>query len=230
MEKKKKKKKIYLFYIEGSSWNNFIYDEIEYGCSMLINKNELPNNIKNKNVFVTLSSKNLKNIDPPFNDNSLNSTPAWRANIKISSKSTSCSYQGEIPGNFIDKSLSLVSCSPFIQNNNKSLKNYFYLINFMQNPINDEFNVEILNTSKKLLKTIKCYTNSVNINDLSFLEGYRDIMFIFRSTKYGGIPIYFSKNYDNTQMSLEHTHPPTEYLFSGDRLSFQKKKKSYWFD
>ena len=55
-------------------------------------------------------------------------------------------------------------------------------------------------------------------------------MFIFRSKNYGGIPIYFSKSIENSQMSLEHTHPPTEYLFSGDRMFFQKRKKSHWFE
>ena len=228
-KKKKEKKNIYLFYIENSHWENEIFDEIEYGYTKVIKKNDLPINIRNKNVFITLSSKNLKKYDPPFDDKSLNTTPSWRANIKIFSSNAACSYQGEIPGGFINKNLSLVSCSPFIQTNNASIQNYFYLVNLMQNPATHQFDVEILNTSKQVLNTIKCHTNKVNLCDLSFLDCLNDKMFIFRSSKYGGIPLYFSKNLDNTQMSLEHTHPPTEYLFSGDRLSFQKKKKSYWF-
>ena len=55
-------------------------------------------------------------------------------------------------------------------------------------------------------------------------------MYIFISKDRGGIPIYFSKNKDNTSLSIEHTHPPTEYTVHGNRQHFQKVKKSYWFN
>ena len=62
----------------------------------------------------------------------MNSIPAWRSNIKISSKYTSCSFQGEIPGSLINKNLSLVSCSPMIQSQ-KDFNTFFYLINLNNN-------------------------------------------------------------------------------------------------
>ena len=52
-------------------------------------------------------------------------------------------------------------------------------------------------------------------------------MYIFQSTDGGGIPIYFSID-RNGQMSLEHTHPPTEYTLHGNRFFFQKLKKNFW--
>ena len=55
-------------------------------------------------------------------------------------------------------------------------------------------------------------------------------MFIFRSKKFGGIPLYFARTIDNKSFSLEHTHPPQEYLFLGNRNLYQKKKKSFWLD
>ena len=48
----------------------------------------------------------------------------------------------------------------------------------MQNPATHQFDVEILNTSKQVLNTIKCHTNKVNLCDLSFLDCLNDKMFI----------------------------------------------------
>ena len=46
----------------------------------------------------------------------------------------------------------------------------------------------------------------------------------------GGILTYFSVNDDHTCMSLEHTHPPIEYIYWGKREAPQKNKKSFWFE
>ena len=32
------------------------------------------------------------------------------------------------------------------------------------------------------------------------------------------------------KMGIEHTHPPMEYIFLGNRNHFQKLKKRYWLD
>ena len=61
----------------------------------------------------------------------MNSSPQWRANTKIFSDFTSASYQGEYPGSILSKNISLVSCSPMIQN---KFETYFYLINLTNNP------------------------------------------------------------------------------------------------
>lgn len=229
---KKMSKYIYLFYIENQTWHNQLYDSIDYNKSLLIKKSDLPLRLKNKTVFVSITSNKLESNQPPFNDNSMKSIPAWRSNIKISSPYTSTSYQGEIPGSFLNLKLSLTSCSPFLQFEEK-IENFFYLINFHNNPNQQKFELEILNISKKLLHKTYCYTNKINIINLSFLKdlnNYSDYMYVFRSKEYGGIPLYFSRTTDNKSFSLEHTHPPQEYLFLGKRNIYQKKKKSYWID
>ena len=52
---------------------------------------------------------------------------------------------------------------------------------------------------------------------------------IFTSKEYGGIPLYFSKDKNSEFLSLEHTHPPIEHIYMGNRFYFQKKKKTHWF-
>lgn len=226
------KKNIYIFYIESGSWKNEIIEEIDYGDRKIIEKNDLPNFLKNKNIFISLSSRKIKSNHSPIIDNSLDSTPAWRSNIKIFNNNSSCSYQGELPSFLLNKKLSLVSCSPFLQLDNDNFQNYFYLVNMYKEPIIEKFSVDILDSNKNILKQLTCYTNTINCHDLTFLKefNHKNKMFVFRSQSYGGIPIYFSKSSDNSQMSLEHTHPPTEYLFSGNRMFFQKRKKSHWFE
>ena len=54
-------------------------------------------------------------------------------------------------------------------------------------------------------------------------------MYVFKSKNKGGIPLYFTKDEDNKFFSLEHTHPPIEYMVHGNRLYFQKLKKKFWF-
>lgn len=230
--KPKDKKNIYIFYVEDGYWKNEFIDQIEYGERKIIKKNDLPSNFYDKSVFISLTSKQIKPNHPPIIDNSLDSTPAWRSNIKIFNNKSSCSYQGELPSSFLDKKLSLVSCSPFLQFDSENFQNFFYLVNMFKDPIIDKFYVEILDSNKNILSHLDCYTNTINCHDLNFLKKYepKNKMFIFRSNNYGGIPIYFSKSIENTQMSLEHTHPPTEYLFSGNRMFFQKRKKSHWFE
>jgi len=67
----------------------------------------------------------------------------------------------------------------------------------------------------------------INLNDIS--QNLTDHMYIFRSLERGGIPIFFTKNRNSSCLSLEHTHPPTEYTVHGNRFHFQKNKKNYWF-
>lgn len=227
---KDKSKNIYLFFIKNEKWKNLLYCKIQPKTSLTIKKKDLPVELHNQTVFIALTEKILSPDEIPFNDNSMNSIPAWRSNIKISSNYTSTSYQGEIPGSFLELNLSLTSCSPFLQLDDE-VENFFYLINFNKNPKSKFFDLDILSSKKELLSQVQCKTNSINVINLDFMRNLkRDIMFIFRSNNYGGIPLYFARTKDNKSFSLEHTHPPQEYLFLGNRNFYQKRKKSYWLD
>ena len=157
----------------------------------------------------------------------MNSNPDWRANISISNSFTSSSYQGEYPGEFIDRNISIVSCTPMLQLN---ANNYFYLVNLQSNPVKEPFKLEIFDIFKKKIDEVIFYTNSINLIKLDKLKkNLEENMVIFLSRKKGGVPIYFSTSFDNKSLSLEHTHPPAEYLYWGERSYFQKNKKKFWF-
>ena len=145
-------------------------------------------------------------------------------NIKISSKFTSTSYQGEIPGSFFKLKSVFDKLQSFLQFGENKEK-LFLSYKFKLSPEEKQFKLEILNKNKKLIKSIICKTNHVNVFNLDFLKQLDDdFMYIFRSKDFGGIPLYFARTKDNKSFSLEHTHPPQEYLFLGDRNLYQRKK------
>ena len=215
----------YAFFSIDKEWKYISLDKIKKNQSKIIKKSDLPYEYQNESVFISFSLKPNDFIKSLENLEYMNSTPQWRANTKIFSEFTSASYQGEYPGSIISKNISLVSCSPMIQN---KFETYFYLINLTNNPEKKKFDLEIMNTNFKTLEILECYTNTINFFNLKNLSyQFSDNFYVFKSQYYGGVPLYFTK-LDNKKMGIEHTHPPSEYIFMGDRNYFQKLKKKYW--
>lgn len=224
---KSEKMILHYFYSDGSQW---IFEDI---CSIgrdesiTINENDIKINLKNKSVFLSLNKQKKINTSILLDEDYHESKIAWRANIKIKSEFSSTSYQGEYPGGMINKKISLVSCSPMVQNDIDT-KNFFYLVNLNYKPQINNFVVKVLDANKKIQDSFTCYTNTINLIDLDkFKINDGSNMKIFSSDAGGGVPIYFSID-KNNRMSIEHTHPPTEYVLHGNRFFFQKIKKKFW--
>jgi len=226
---KNNNKYIYAVYSNNKSWNYLNLGILKQNQSKIIKKSDLPHDFRDKSVFLFMSNKLINNLNfLPVIPNEMKTTPEWRSNIKIYNDNTSTSYQGELPDNFLNKKLSLISCSPMIQNK-KNIFNYLFFVNLRKDPKKIKFNIELLNSKKKVLGEYQAKTNTINYFNLNeFISGTTDLVYIIRSTEYGGIPIYFSYNNDESKLSLEHTHPPSSYIVFGDIMSFQKKKKIFW--
>ena len=216
----------YAFYSNGKEWKIYKLGKIKRHKTFSINKKDLPIDFRDKSVFVSFSlepnnfKESLDNLDY------MNSSPQWRANTKIYNNFTSASYQGEYPGSMLNKKFSLVSCSPMIQ---KKYETIFYLINLTNNAKKIDFELEILTTKFETIAKLNCSTNSINmfnLNDLNY--NFTDDFYVFKSNDFGGVPLYFTMSKDSKAMGIEHTHPPSEYIFLGDRNHFQKLKKKYW--
>ncbi len=218
----------YAFYSNGEEWIYFELDKIKKNESRIIKKNDLPKETRNESVFVSFSFKTNEFNKSLENQNYMNSSPQWRSNTKIFNNYTSTSYQGEYPASILSKNISLVSCSPMIQSD---FETYFYMINLTDNPKKIKFYVSVMNTEFKKIAQLQCFTNTINIFDLNKLDyKFTDNFYVFKSDKFGGVPLYFTKSPDKKRMGIEHTHPPLEYIFSGDRSHFQKLKKKHWLD
>ena len=217
-----------LFYSDGEKWVTHQYTTLKKFESKLIKKNHLPNHFQDKSVFLSYSFDNSHQSDLLKNIDYMNSNPDWRANICIYNSYTSTSYQGEYPGEFLNRKISLVSCTPMLQ---KNALNFFYLVNLQADPKIKSFELEIYDSYKNKIDEVTVYTNTINIVKLDKLKSiHKENMFIFISREQGGVPIYFSSSTDYKSLSLEHTHPPVEYLYWGERSYFQKNKKIFWFN
>jgi len=220
-----KKKYVKVFFLNKSKWEIINYDEVLPYEIKTYDLNELNKKYKEQSFFISLFDKN----QDIFQDNNyMNSEPTWRSNISIRSKHSSASYQGEIPSTITKRKISLVSCNPMSQDNDNT-NSFFYLVNLLKEPIKLEFTVDIINSKKSKIGSLKCYTNTINFFDISKYTVNNEFL-IFKSQDHGGIPIYFNFTNDYKFMSLEHTHPPVEYVYGGNRIKIQKEKKKYWFN
>ena len=87
--------------------------------------------------------------------------------------------------------------------------------NIYELPVNEEFGVFFVNLkTKKILKKEIALTNFLNeyIIEEEFIK---PDVFLF-TDKYIGIPIFCS--IQDNYISLEHTHPPHEYIMSDGRF------------
>lgn len=162
------------------------------------------------------------------------SSPAWRANLRIRSKESCVSYQGEYPARMIDlKRGTLVSAGPLFQSA-EGVCNKVFIVNFKRQPHSTRHSLIIKRALKRqeVIREVDIHTNRVNYIDLSDIvpEGEAEIVLLICSETVA-IPIYFSHSEDYRYLSLEHTHPPTESTVFGireDRFSLVEKMKKFW--
>lgn len=217
------------YYSDGKKWHSKILGEIKAEENLTLNKSELPSSFANKSLIFSLYPKDNYKLENIYFNNTEKSTPAWRCNTRIKSPKTSTSYQGEFPSTFLKRKLSLVSCSPMLQFK-ENVDNYLFLVNFSENPEIKNFELTCDDNFGNI-ENFTFMTNSINsINLTNLMNNNSSNFLITKSKNFGGVPIYFTKSKDNSSMSIEHTHPPTEYIFLGERFHFQKKKKKFYFE
>ena len=100
--------------------------------------------------------------------------------------------------------------------------NIIFLKNIYKLPIQDEFGAFFVNIkTKRVLKKIVVVTNFLN-EIIVKKEFIKPEVFLF-TDKYIGIPIFCSIK--DKHISLEHTHPPHEYIMTNDRFRIVNELK-----
>ena len=221
---KKKNLKLFKSYPKNKKW---IFKELsnnKFNDYFYILKNE---DISNNEIYF-LADKNICN---KFNDKKLenynnftDTNPAYRANLKIYlNKGGFSSYQSEYPYSMIKKRGSIVSSIASIANPNAD-KNYVFLKNIYEEPINDNFKVYIINYyTRKIEEQFEMKTNYTNYIEINH-KYIKPEMFLV-TKEFLGIPMYVSTK--NNFLSFEHTHPPHEYILSENKflkINDMKKK------
>tara|TARA_B100001057_G_scaffold499838_1_gene612085 strand:- start:5843 stop:6604 length:762 start_codon:yes stop_codon:yes gene_type:complete len=207
--------------------NKWILEEVtnkkvnDYFC-ILENEDILNNEIyflADQTIFNEFDNEKLQNYN-----NFTDTSPAFRANFEIHFNDGGfSSYQSEYPFSMTTKKGTILSSVSSIANTDAD-KNYILIRNIFEKPIEENFNAYLVNYKSKNIEEqfqIKTnYTNCIEINN----KLIKPEIFLV-TDNFLGIPMYASVR--NNFISLEHTHPPHEYILSKNkflRISNLKKE------
>ena len=221
----KKEYEVFKLEISNQKWKINNIPNIKHGEDFYkINSSQ----IENGNIFCLATKEEIlkfkkSNYSKLLNLNNYTDTsPFFRANLKVFLKDGGfSSYQSEYPFRMITNKGSILSPLSSLLNIQAD-KNIIFFKNIYELPIQEIFNAYFVNLkTKKVLKKIALKTNHLNeiVVEKNFI---RPEVFLF-SEKYLGIPIHCSVK--NKHISLEHTHPPHEYILSEDRFKIVNKLK-----
>jgi len=205
---------LYEYIIENNEWlikeyqgkeNNYFWEisTKKYNINSIFS-------IHNKKDLKFKNFKKLKKIS-----NLTSTYPDFRGNNKVFiDKGGFSSYQSDYPFKMIERGGSILSPINVLLNKNAD-KNFVFFRNIFHLPIQEKFEIVLINIkSFKIIKRFECKTNQMNILNID-KEQIQGENYIF-SKKYLGIPVFCSL-YDG-YISLEHTHPPHEYILSNDKF------------
>jgi hypothetical protein len=214
---------LYGAFIENNKWNIDLFNNCEINKEFFLVKNKI---IDNKKIFFLATENEIKKFDSNklINlNNFTDTTPEYRANLRIYLKKGGfSSYQSEYPYEMIDKNGSLLSSVSSIANKNAN-KNFLLIRNIFKQPIEENFNIYFVDIKlKKIIEQTEIITNHTNQIELNKLLINPEIFVVTK--KYLGIPIYISEK--NRHLSIEHTHPPHEYILGRNKYEKVKELKN----
>ncbi len=222
-------KSLNLYSLKISKSENLTY----WHCEKIAQSEEkffkIDNSQYTKNTFFFIASEKI--LNQLFNKekteirlikNFLDTTPPFRANTKIFKNDHGfSSYQSEYPISMIMKKGSIATPVNMLLNPEAEINKIFF-VNIFFKPVEEKFKYYLIDFKlKKILYSEYIYTNNVNIINLDKKYIKENIFFVTKD--YLGIPIYFSDL--NGHLSLEHTHPPHEYIFGKKKFQIIKKFK-----
>ena len=203
-----------------------------------INRNQF--NVENDQMIVAILKKenNFKKVSKTLLEpDSLkidNSVVEQRVSMNFSFLNSVTSYQGDYPLNMSKlKRGSLFTFDALKESRNSFVKNFVILMNISKNYsyFKNQKMLKIFNPSnKEKFVYLKAYRNSFNIFETQIYEkllGSQKTIFL-TSDSCSFIPIMLSVNLKTNQLSVEHTHPPSEYFFGPQKLEFMNLLKKVW--
>ena len=162
-----------------------------------------------------------------------NSLVDERASFNYTFRNFSTSYQGEYPHKMANiKKGSLLSYD-FLKSyiRKKNVDNYLLLMNLnLDASCQSKIKVFIYSPkNRKKTFELNARENLININKLNFFNNNfaNETLFIC-SNHSSFIPLFLSIDKSNSQLSLEHTHPPSEMFIGRDKYKMVKELKDIW--
>ena len=220
-----KKYKVFQLQISNKRWKITNLNDIELNRDFYQIDSSL---IDNRNIFCLATKEEIlefekNNYSKLINLNNFTDTsPDFRANLQLSILDGGfSSYQSEYPFNMTIKKGSILSPLSSLCNRDAD-KNIIFFKNIYELPIQKEFGIFFVNLkTKKVLKKIIGITNFLNeiVVEKEFIQPE---VFLF-TDNYLGVPIFCSIK--DKHISLEHTHPPHEYIMSKNRFKIVNELK-----
>ena len=174
-------------------------------------------------IFNKKKIQKLENFDRNFDEDLV----AFRANFNLYlNKKTSSSYQSDYSFQMTEKKGNILS-PIFPLFNKKAKKNFIIFRNIYVDPIVKKFKYYFIDYKKKKILNFG-YLNTNESNIIKVENKYIDENTYFFTDKYLGIPIFVSIN--NNQMSLEHTHPPHQYIIGNNAFKVVSQIKKEFLE
>ena len=211
---KKSNLKLFKCYPQNKKWilNEIDHKFNDYFC--ILKNKDISNSdiffLGDESIYEKFDEKKLKNF------NSFTKTsPGYRANLKIYLNDGGfSSYQSEYPHSMMTKKGTILSSVSSIANPEAD-KNFILIKNIYEIPIEKIFRAYLVNyKTKKVEEQFEIKTNYTNCIELNNKLIKPEIFLV--TDNYLGIPIYASIK--NNFLSLEHTHPPHEYILSQNKF------------
>jgi hypothetical protein len=183
------------------------------------------NEINNDTIFFLATNKEILKFEKKklaYLSDFTVSYPSFRCNFEICNNFGGfSSFQSEYPFSMINKSGNIFSPINSLLNIDAE-RNFLFFKNIIAEPKKIKFNAHFVNLkTKKIVKTFECFTNFSNLISVDKKFIRPDIYFV--SNQFLGIPMYISMK--NNHLSIEHTHPPHEYIQSPNRFEIISKIK-----
>jgi hypothetical protein len=146
-------------------------------------------------------------------------TPRWRGTLGISGEHMEASYSGEYPDEMLPLAKSsCISLSPLLQVGDSKQTSILF-VNMISKPQLANYPARLIDAvTKKVLQEWTVNSNTVNecmvSPEISSRTDSNLAHFVVEGIT--GVPVYFSINKATGSMSLEHSHPPVEFLVFGE--------------
>ena len=222
---------VHVAWSDGACWQIEPIAEFAADADLSVDETMLPGALPDEVLPVLfLSPKSLTGTHdrlPPITH--METVPAWRANIRLCSATTSVGYQGEYPGGMAAANGSLLSLAPLFQTG-EGLGNVLLLVNIRSHPAVSPHVLQVHSAATaRLLLQATVHSNRCSAIPLDIVEADADGLFVVSCADLTGIPLYLTHTQDYAQMSLEHSHPPVESVVFGARAPVSREMKDAWF-
>jgi hypothetical protein len=171
---------------------------------------------------------NLSALPEPISRKTDTSPVNERAMISFRRGNSESSYQGEFPYLMSKIKGTFLAFDSLTHNRGGHVKNKLVFINIFSQELlkKESFNLFMVNSvNKECVKEEHYEHNSAAIMNFNCKQNYQ---YAFYSKDTLGIPIFISYSDDNSNLSVEHTHPPSEFFYGDNKFSYQQKLKSNW--